>query len=90
MNAIRDIFVGKSNQEAILNAKRIRFFNELREICAQIKCTDMWFEMEEDEDLIDASIYQRESLNARYRYLLRQKKIIFRLRNINSQKGDLL
>ena len=67
MNAIRDIFVGKSNQEAILNAKRIRFFNELREICAQIKCTDMWFEMEEDEDLIDASIYQRESLNARYR-----------------------
>ncbi|CDB23372.1 uncharacterized protein BN706_00874 [Clostridium sp. CAG:557] len=74
MNAIRDIFVGKSNQEAILNAKRIRFFNELREICAQIKCTDMWFEMEEDEDLIDASIYQRESLNARYRYLLRQAK----------------
>ena len=74
MNAIRDIFVGKSNQEAILNAKRIRFFNELREICAQIKCTDMWFEMEEDEDLIHASIYQRESLNARYRYLLRQAK----------------
>ena len=74
MNAIRDIFVGKSNQEAILNAKRIRFFNELREICAQIKCTDMWFEMEEDEDWIDASIYQRESLNARYRYLLRQAK----------------
>ena len=74
MNAIRDIFVGKSNQEAIVNAKRIRFFNELREICAQIKCTDMWFEMEEDEDLIDASIYQRESLNARYRYLLRQAK----------------
>ena len=74
MNAIRYIFVGKSNQEAILNAKRIRFFNELREICAQIKCTDMWFEMEEDEDLIDASIYQRESLNARYRYLLRQAK----------------
>lgn len=74
MNAIKDIFVGKSNQEAILNAKRIRFFNELREICAQIKCTDMWFEMEEDEDLIDASIYQREALNARYRYLLRQAK----------------
>ena len=74
MNAIKDIFVGKSNQEAILNAKRIRFLNELREICAQIKCTDMWFEMEEDEDLIDASIYQREALNARYRYLLRQAK----------------
>lgn len=74
MNAIKDIFVGKSNQEAILNAKKLRFLNELREIYAQIKCTDMWFEMEEDEDLIDASIYQREALNARYRYLLRQAK----------------
>ena len=39
-----------------------------------MKCTDMWFEMEDDEDLIDASIYQRESLNARYRYLLRKAK----------------
>lgn len=74
MYAIKDIFVGKNNQEAILNAKKRRFLNELRETCAQIKCTDMWFEMEEDEDLIDASIYQREALNARYRYLLRQVK----------------
>lgn len=74
MNTIKDIFGSKNNQEAILNAKKRRFLNEVRDICAQIKCTDMWFEMEEDEDLIDASIYQRESLNARYRYLLRQAR----------------
>ena len=75
MNAIKDIFVGQnSHQEAILNAKKRRFLRELKEICSQIKCTDMWFEMEEDEDLIDASIYQRESLNARYRYLLKKAK----------------
>lgn len=74
MNAIKDIFVGKNSQEAILNAKKRRFLSELGEICAQIKCTDMWFEMEEDTDLIDASIYQREALNARYRYLLKQAK----------------
>ena len=74
MNAIRDIFVGKSNQDAMLNAKKRRCIRELRDIYAQIKCTDMWFAMEDDEDLIDASIYQREALNARYRYLLRQAK----------------
>lgn len=74
MNAIKDIFAGKNSQQAILNAKRKRFLNELREIYCQIKCTDMWFEMEDDEDLIEASIYQREALNARYRYLLRQAK----------------
>lgn len=75
MNAIKDIFASKNNQEAlILNAKKRRFLKELKEICSQIKCTDMWFEMEDDEDLIDASIYQRESLNARYRYLLKKAK----------------
>ena len=75
MNAIKEILKGKSNSEKnILNTKKLRFLNEIREICAQIKCTEMWFEMEDDDDLIEASIYQREALNARYRYLLRQAK----------------
>ena len=76
MNAIKEIFKGKSSNEKniLKNTKKLRFLNEIREICAQIKCTDMWFEMEDDDDLIEASIYQREALNARYRYLLRQAK----------------
>ena len=74
MNAMKEIFGVRDPQEAILNAKKRRFFRELREIYSQMKCTDVWFEMEDDEDLIDASIYQREALNARYRYLLRQAK----------------
>ena len=73
MNAIKEIFKGKSSNEKniLKNTKKLRFLNEIREICAQIKCTEMWFEMEDDDDLIEASIYQREALNARYRYLLR-------------------
>lgn len=76
MNAIKGILKGKINNEQknILNTKKIRFLNEIKEICAQIKCNEMWFEMEEDDDLIEASIYQREALKARYRYLLRQAK----------------
>ena len=76
MNAIKEILKGKSNSEKniLKNTKKLRFLNEIREICAQIKCTEMWFEMEDDDDLIEASIYQREALNARYRYLLRQAK----------------
>ncbi len=76
MNAIKEILKGKSSNEKniLKNTKKLRFLNEIREICAQIKCTDMWFEMEDDDDLIEASIYQREALNARYRYLLRQAK----------------
>ena len=76
MNAIKEIFKGKSSNEKniLKNTKKLRFLNEIREICAQIKCTEMWFEMEDDDDLIEASIYQREALNARYRYLLRQAK----------------
>ena len=33
-------------------------------------CNDLWFELECDENLIEACIYQREALQARYRYLL--------------------
>jgi hypothetical protein len=44
--------------------------NEIREVNRLIACNDCWFELECDENLIDACIYQREELNSRYRYLL--------------------
>ncbi len=74
MNGLKDIFGMKDNQEAALNAKRERLFREFKEVYAQMNYTEMWFQMEEDEDLIEASIYQRESLRARYRYLLKKAK----------------
>ncbi len=43
---------------------------ELKEICSEIERTNIWFQTETDENLIDASIHQREALNARYRYLI--------------------
>lgn len=74
MNGLRDIFGIRDNQEAILNENKKRLFREFKEVYAQLECTEMWFQMEEDEDLIEASIYQRESLRARYRYLLKKAK----------------
>lgn len=43
---------------------------ELKEVGRMLTCNDAWFELECDENLIDACIYQREALQARYRYLL--------------------
>ena len=48
--------------------------NEIREVCHQIASTNTWFQMEDDEDLIEACIYQMEVLNARYRYLIRKAR----------------
>lgn len=43
---------------------------ELRDILEQISFNERWFQLECDENLIDACIYEGESLRARYRYLL--------------------
>lgn len=44
---------------------------EIREVCEEIKSSDMRFSLAEDDSLIDACIYEREALQSRYRYLLR-------------------
>ena len=46
----------------------------IREVCSQLENANMRFEMERDSDLIEACIYEIESLRARYRYLLRLAK----------------
>ncbi len=49
--------------------------DEIRQICLEMGKTNRWFQMEVDEDLIEACIHQREVLNARYRYLINKLKL---------------
>ena len=37
--------------------------------------TDNWFQMESNDDLIEACIYQKEFLNSRYKYLINKVKL---------------
>lgn len=43
----------------------------IREVCAMMDAAQNRFEQETDEDLIEAAIYEQQSLRAKYRYLLR-------------------
>lgn len=74
MQSMRSIFSAREDSNTIENLNKDLFFKEINDVCSQIACTEMWFEMEEDPDLIDSIIYQRESLIARYRYLLKKAK----------------
>jgi hypothetical protein len=56
------------------NEDRKKIVDEIKEVCRLIACNDCWFELECDENLIDACIYQREELNSRYRYLLKSAR----------------
>ena len=47
---------------------------EIKKTSLSLVYTDMWFNFETDEDLIDSCIYQREALNSRYSTLLTQAK----------------
>ena len=49
---------------------RNRILDEIQEILEEMSFNERWFQLECDENLIDACIYQREFLKARYRYLL--------------------
>lgn len=51
-----------------------RLLEEIKEVGRLIACNDSWFELECDDNLIEACIYQREALNSRYRYLLKAAK----------------
>lgn len=46
----------------------------IREVCHQLDCVQSRFEMETDSDMIEACIFEMESLRARYRYLIRLAK----------------
>lgn len=56
----------EEDQEALLD--------EIKEVSRLMVCTEAWFQLECDSDLIEACIYQREALHARYRYLLNKAK----------------
>ena len=62
----------KKEVSAEMEAKAI--LKELREVSQQLQYIDQWFDMECNDDMIDSCIYQREALQARYRYLLSRAK----------------
>lgn len=46
----------------------------MREICGQLNAVDSRFAEETDNDLLDACMYERLALQARYRYLSRLRR----------------
>lgn len=74
MKDMRNIFDDGKNLNSTEDFNYDSFFQEMNDVCSQIACTEMWFEMEDDPDLIDSIIYKRESLIARYRYLIKLAK----------------
>ena len=50
---------------------RDQLIEDIRDVRRQLESVHSYFALETDEDLLDAAIYHREALEARYRYLLR-------------------
>ena len=63
-----------SGRQAPALTRHEELIRELREVQRQLDNVQSYFSMESDDDLLDSAIYQREALEARYRYLLRQAK----------------
>lgn len=67
MGAIRDILLKPKREETPL-------LDEIRQTVTMISAAHKWFDSEKDADLIEACVFQLESLEAKYRYLLRLAK----------------
>lgn len=67
MESLRDMLLNPKKQETPL-------LDEIRSTVAMIHAMQQWFDTECDADLIEACVFQLESLEARYRYLLRLAK----------------
>ena len=68
--------MGDALRKALLKSeqKPDEIHEAIREVCARLDMVNRRFERESDSDLIEACIYEMESLRARYRYLLRTAK----------------
>lgn len=75
INLLKKLSLNKKNklkfQEASANTD---LKEEIKQICLEMEKTNRWFQMEVDENLIEACIHQREVLNARYKYLINKLK----------------
>ena len=49
---------------------------DIKEVCRLIACNERWFDLEIDDNLIDACIYERQSLFSHYKYLIKLAKNI--------------
>lgn len=47
---------------------------ELEQLYERIQKNELLFNMAEDDDLIEAAIYEKQALNARYTYLIKTAK----------------
>ena len=65
--------MGEAIRKAILKNEEPTnpLLEDIREVCIRLENVNARFEMERDSDLIEACIYEMESLRARYRFLLR-------------------
>jgi hypothetical protein len=56
--------------EDAAEVSRSGLLSEIKDVSRLLAYNDCWFQSERDSSLIEACIYQRRELEARYRYLM--------------------
>ncbi|MFU0833157.1 MAG: DUF2508 domain-containing protein [Oscillospiraceae bacterium] len=75
MESVLKLLQRTTNCEEVQNERnRQQIIDAIRDISRRLAYNECWFQLESDENLIDACIYQREELKSRYRYLLKLAK----------------
>ncbi|HAH78770.1 MAG TPA: hypothetical protein DEB16_01295 [Ruminococcaceae bacterium] len=70
MESVLKLFLRNDCKVEKTETDKQKLLSEIRDVSRRLAYNECWFQQECDRDLIDACIYQREELRARYRYLL--------------------
>lgn len=65
---------GKKRAKDTVEEERRKLIKEAREISRKLEHAYTQFNLEQDEDLIEATVFMMQSLNARYRYVLKRAR----------------
>lgn len=76
------------NNSGSHGAEEMEIFRNIRDVSAQIKGVKSLLEFVSNEDLIDAYVFELESLSAKHRYLIKKAKELGIRRNPFDNYGE--
>lgn len=74
MDNVKMFSLDRNKKAEEKNDRSSELIEDIRSICRMLDSAYSRFQYEEDDDLLEATIYEMEALKARYRYLIRKAK----------------
>jgi len=74
MDTVKIFSLDRNRKTEEKSDRSTEIIEDIRNICKMLDSAYARFQYEQDEDLVEATIFEMEALKARYRYLIKKAK----------------